>query len=248
MKKLALISLLFAPWSWGAGRIEATLNAIYDLDSAGTYIYCVYNGVGDQPLSGDKKIDQLVTTSGSSTTVAALSASTTDPFANVAVGDLLIFRRTFSATTGGTFTTYNERVVTAKASADSITIDTAIELPLTGTNFGYKTRSCGTASTSGWVPVRSLKEVSFTWLLNQISVASGGVRETVECRNTTAGNAVNTVYNPTADTAVAAHTLLILEPWDECRVGYQLTGADDGGDTGANAEQISVQLRARTEQ
>lgn len=246
MKKLALILALFALPTFGAGREQLLLNALYDLDATDP-TYCVTTGIGGQVRSGALAVDQLVTTSGSSTTVTAVSASTTDPFLNVAVGDVLIFPRTFSATTGGFIPTREERVVTAKASNDSITINAAIELPLAGTTFAYREPSCGTTATSGWVPVQNLRDVTFTINIAQLSVASGGVAVTVDCRNLGVGSGANTIFAPTAYTTTGVRSFIIVEPWDECRIGYELSGADDGSDTGADAEQITVRLRARVE-
>lgn len=246
MKKLALILALFAFPAFGAGREQLLLNAIYDLDATDP-TYCVTTGVGGQVRSGAIPVDQLVTTSGSSTTVAVV-ASTADPFLNVAVGDILIFPRTYSATTGGIINTREERVVTARASADSITVNAAIELPVAGTTFSYREPSCGTAATSGWVPVQNLSDVTFTINIAQLSVGSGGVAVTVECRNLGVGAGANTIFAPTAYTTTGVRSFIIVEPWSECRVGIELSGADDGSDTGADAEQITIQMVARVEE
>ena len=102
LKKIALLLLAlvacapFARAQAGGGTVDITLQALYDLDST-SYTYCRTTGQGGQVLSSGTPENILVTTSGSSTTVAAVTASSA-PFARVAVGDFIYFVKTQTQT------------------------------------------------------------------------------------------------------------------------------------------------------
>jgi len=105
----ALVAALVAPSSAQVPTQSIILAAHYDLD-ASAYTYCRTVGISgradDRPIPG-----RVLLAAAASTTVTGTNA-----FANVAVGDVLIIND------GGT--TY-ERVVEARASANSITISGA---------------------------------------------------------------------------------------------------------------------------
>lgn len=251
--RLAFVALaaLLAPAALAQqqGRVEETLVALYDLDSA-SYTYCSSAGVGGAVLSDGIPVAIPVTTSGSSTTVSAITA-TTAPFAQVAIGDIIYFLQTQVQATPEPLVKGRvvERVVTAKASSDSITISSAIQLPATptGTTFYRRPVTCGTAATNGWVPLFGYREASFTFMLNQGTFTTGGVDARWECRNSGVDAQPVAIYTPATFTTpgiTSRYTVVANGTFDECRIGFKLSGTDDGPDTAGTEEQITTQFRA----
>lgn len=209
----------------------------YDLDATDATA-CV---TSDQVFPGSG----MATTSGSSTTVTSLGS--TGSFDGVAVGDTLYFRLASGVIV---------RYITAKASANSITIDTAATLSAdatVGVAFSYRTRSCGTAAGSGWMNVQGYDFKTLVLQIDQLNV-TGGISVKWQCRARGDQVAAVDVY-PGAEgtcpggsvssgfcnyTAVTGFALVIEEPWAQCRVLMKIGSADDGGDTGANAENINI--------
>jgi hypothetical protein len=125
-----------------AQSTQATFFSAYDV-SATSPIYCVQTGQNGNatdapPIRGFAAI----ITSGSSTTVTSATASTS-AFRDVVVGDVLFIRQDPAMTT-------TVRYVTARASADSITINSAVNITA-ATMFSFRHQTCGTAATSGQV-------------------------------------------------------------------------------------------------
>lgn len=230
-----------------------TLYYQYDLDST-TAISGSY--------SPKSPIQTRITTSGSSTTVTALTA-TTAPFNLIAVNDLIIVNLQGSTVGSSTVTT---RRVTAKASADSITVDTAINIPATGRTFEYQKFTAATGATSGWVPLEGSNLWQVAIQLNQLSLGSGAIGFRVEGRFSSDLNVVTAknlwpgwasadakcndgTYSSGYCTYTSANqgppvlTSADLIGPDAVRLVLILTGTDDGGDTGANAEQITAWLK-----
>lgn len=234
---LILLGLLAPALAWPQGRIfYRQFVEKYDLDST-TETYCV---TGDSSIVGA----QTVSTVGSSTTVTA-DAST--PFDPVDVGDVMTFALT--STSGAVV-----RYVTAKASGSSITVDTAVTL--SAVRFSFREVACGTAATSGWMDVSNYSTKAITFQLDQVN-ATGGIKMRYECRTAGAEAQPIRVYpGETSDCGGGTLTsnfcvfttagidsrltLVLDEPWKDCRVAMAIVTADDGGDTGANAEQISI--------
>lgn len=164
MKKLFAVILALVLAASGSAQQSGSqriLYALYDLDSA-TDISCSF--------SNPATVSGLATTSGSSTTTTSLNSVGT--FNNVSVGDV-IWASISGVRTG--------RVVTAKASANSITVDTAWTIPATGLGIQYQTPTCG--ASSGWVAVDSgSTKLNLTIDLAQIVVSAGGVAFKVEGR------------------------------------------------------------------
>jgi hypothetical protein len=197
--------------------------AAYDLTST-SYTYPLLGN----PLSGSANVK----TSGSSTTVTAASGT---PFADVAVGAELTIQTDV--------TTRVVRAVTAKASDTSITVDTAANLSgngSTGYPFSYRPLSDGTGLTQGWIKVSQYSEKNYVFEVNTINATNITVR--VECKSSgdmaspiqiypatggtgQCGTGVVTTAGITGRCAVVSY-----EPWDQCRVGFILTG-----DTGAQS-------------
>lgn len=233
---LALSLLLMAPAARAADVVlSVPLFAGYDLDST-SLVYC--NSVGDGGvLSAPRVMKEKVKTSGSSTTVTSNTASA-GAFTLVAVGDLLWFPRTEQVPLANGSAVGAWRYVTARASADSITVNAAIDLS-SGYGFGWRDVTCGTADTSGEVPVSGFDAINFVGQIDQISV-TGGIDYVVECRPDGPAARWSTVIGPTNKTAVWAGGNVAYEPWAFCRVGFKIGSADDGSDTGADAEKVGA--------
>ena len=235
MKKIlaALAALLFLAGDVGAvsGRRFATLAHTYDLTSTAALVYPVFIGRNGEPL-GEFLNPQTarVATSGSSTTVAAVTSGT-EPFANVAVGDLLIFQLRGQNL---------ERKVTARADADSITVDTAIDLTVAasgpfqnGYGFLYKTFADEVDATATWIPVHGF-DAGFQINVQVVTFNATGILANVECRQE-GGGAGTTIVATKTFAAVGTWDVFVELPFHECRLGLQL-------DTDGGAQSISAQF------
>jgi hypothetical protein len=205
-------------------RVDTPILSKYDLDSA-TYVYCKLGF----SLIGPGRIE----TSGSSATVTAVSGST-DPYTNVAVGDEL-----FISGAAGNFT----RTVTARASATSITVDSAVNLDVDGGYiFNYRTLSCGAAVTDGWIQVGPGKH-TITIIYRQGDLG-GGVDYSLESRARGAlGLPLQETYGTIAATTTLVNGVSIVlgETTPEFRVGLKYNTSDTS-DATTNLEQIDIIL------
>jgi hypothetical protein len=184
----------------------------------------------DGPL-GERSVDvfdsysenKRITTSGSSSTTVT-SVSTDGPFTYVAVGDLLMI-----PVSGRVY----ERIVTARASANSITINSAINIPATGTAFGYKKAFFSTDPGDNlFIPVGSLDAGSFVWSVNA-NANTGGVVSSVECAIETAAGwspiveiDTDTVASGSTGNVVSSQDFR-LTPYTHCRFGLSFGTNDD---------------------
>jgi hypothetical protein len=229
---------------------RVTLFSDMDFDTVGSYMYCVTQGTGDDPLAQGKMVTIPVLTVGSSTTVTAATAGT-GPFQNVSVGDEITFPLG-TLTPAGTQTPpggESFRYVTAKASADSVTINAAINLAVPagrGYPFTWRKRVCGTTATDGWFSTSNWQDFDVTFQADQSDATS--LDASLECENFGAASAPNQIWTknyllaaygfPGGRTTVAVH-----DHFDRCRLGVRLT--DDASDAGANLEKISAYVRGR---
>jgi hypothetical protein len=228
MRRLLILALVLVPALCAAqlppaSRVDRNIVAKYQLDS-GSYIYCVTGPATPGP--------GRVKTTGSSATITAV-AGLDDPFTNVAVGDELIFG------TGSS----DERVVIARASATSITVDSAISLADTaGFAFTYAHPTCGTGATSGWfIPGPGKHTITIVYRQGDLT---GGLDFDIETRaRPTIGSAVQILTgNIPATTALVNGTTIVLgETTNSFRVGLKYNTADTS-DAAANAEQVDVVL------
>jgi hypothetical protein len=221
---LVLVPALCAAQLPPAARVDRNIVAKYQLDSA-TYIYCMTGPAVQGP--------GRVKTSGSSATVTAV-AGLDDPFTNVAVGDELMF---------ATGTALQARVVTARASATSITVDSVINLGVTtGFGFTYAHPACGTAVTDGWfIPGPGKHTITIVYRQGDLT---GGLDFDIETRaRGILGSPVQILLgNIPATTALVNGTTVVLgETTDSFRVGLRYNTADTS-DAAANAEMIDVVL------
>lgn len=165
---LLIAVLLAAPVS-AQSPVTVTNSALYvrhDLDSTSA-IACSYGILkpggfesGAVGVSGG-----LARTSGSSTT----TTSTNNAFANVVVGDVI-----WANISGKSVS----RVVSAKASADSITVDSAWNLGTAGVSIQYQNQVCG--ANSGWFLVEGSDNFEITWEIGAMAVSSGGIGVRIE--------------------------------------------------------------------
>lgn len=223
----------------------------YPLDST-SLIYCKLTGERGDPFGPPRNVGIRIKTTGSSATIDEFTAST-NPFTDVAVGDVLSIP--FSDGTTAL------RTVLTRASAAQITVDSAIDLSATGGfNFGYYDLACGTTDNDGWIDVSGYGDKALTVSIEQENSASIDV--VFECKDGaigakptiiypdegadcgTAGTLGTNVCNFTGSGRTTRLKVVSYEPWNACRIGV-LVNTDDGGDTGANEEQIHGYLTLR---
>lgn len=215
-----------------AGAVEPLpLIANYNLDAT-TATYC--RQVGGAVVGQPKASLLPVTTSGSSTTITSVSSNAA--FAPVDVGSILYFTIPQDSASLAVSAGPTTRVVTAKASSNSITVNSAIELPSTGVNFSYTTQECGTAATNGWFGLTSYDAATVQLQIDQISV-TGGITYSLEC-GLLLGPDTGSIYTSdvvaTANlTATGTTTIAVGEPYNVCRLGLAI-GTNDNLDTITN--------------
>jgi hypothetical protein len=223
LRLAALLVLLPALCAAQGTRVDRAIVSKYELDSA-SYIYCK---LGPSTVGPGR-----VETSGSSATVTGV-ALLTDPFTNVAVGDEMMFGAGGAAV----------RVVTAWASATSITVDSVINLDVDGgMNFSYTHPTCGTAATDGWFVVGP--GVHTIHVVYRQGDLTGGVDFSVETRTRGVLGVPEQVAAGTvaATTALVNQATIVLgETSNEFRVGLKY-GSADTSDATTNAEMIDVVL------
>lgn len=231
MKKLLLALALLASGSiaqaqtTSGARVEATLVDNYDVTTV-AYTYLAFadrnSEVDTAPMTGvlgpGTAVTKLVTTSGSNTTITAVSSNA--PFQGLAVGDLLLF------TVGGE---EYERTISTFTSANSVVVNEAIDLSANST-FRFKKRRAGQLATSGWFDVSSFNTFNIQYSIATINATS--LTFVLECRNSPfeAGNAIHT---SAAMTVAQSNAVAVLTIYDQCRVGWLI-------DTDGGAQSVSV--------
>jgi hypothetical protein len=220
----------------------------YDLDSAGTLIFCTSVGGSDSvwdvagiPGGGE------ITNSGSSTTITS-SGTTGAPFTNVAVHDTLLID------VDGTI---YPRQVLARTDANTVTVDEAIDLSADDYEFTYRDQTCDTGADDGWAYIGDLHNVLITFNMPQVSGDGNGIDVRLEGMDKTDDGYDNpsqlwpldktvggaaTVQNFTTAGIASNQKIFLLEPVEYIRIGLQHSVADDGTDTTTDAEQITVTI------
>lgn len=223
--------------------------ALYDLDST-TDIGCSYGP--PIPITTD-----LITTSGSSATTT--SVNTRAPFARASVGDLITVN-VATPNVNTTASTLFNRVITAKASSNSITVDSVWTLPTAGTTFFLSILTCG--ANAGWIPVTASQrtaEIAIQIAQQNTTTGISMKIEGMDCDDTNICVARNLwpglnagaaqcgagtyssgycVYTTAVNPPVFSTDGMIHPTF--MRVVMKLTSTDDGGDTGVNAEKINI--------
>jgi hypothetical protein len=231
MKKvLAALLLMAVPALAQDGQHKAAnFNYKYDVASA-TTTYCTMSGVGGDPFATSISGPGQVSTAGSVVTVDGTVGQ--DAFRNVEIGDLFSVR----LSNGNT----ENRVVVTNADDDTITVDTAIDLP--GNVWTYKTSTCGTTAADGWISVAgySIVQLGFQYDAGDVTAAS----MTMECRSGALEAAPVRVYpgvgsdcgDGTLNGAVCEFTVvgsviafkIANNAFSACRVGVAWVTADGG--------------------
>lgn len=240
MKRLSLAATMALLSAWMAQPIsgQGSQTADYALSfnvSATTFVYPRVTGVNKSPFGDWIQNLDTATTSGSSTTV---TSATTTGFAAVAVDDPIVFSTSPPS----------HRVIAAKASDQSITIDTAINLA-TATKFVHKKTAVGATDSDGWIDVSGGSSRQWGVSYNQGDLG-GGLDFKIECRlldGTSYWNPIFQVYPSSgvanfASPGSAIGTVVVaFEHYSECRVGLK-ANTSDPSDAGANREQVTVRV------
>ena len=175
-----------------------------------------------------------------STTVT--SVSTNGAFNQVAVGDLLLIP------IGGRI---YERKVTAKASANSITINQSVKIPAAGTTFSYKKFFFSTNPRDEMlIPVATYDTLLVNWSVDA-NANTGGVVTLLQCTDAKQPDFPTTPWVEVDTTTVASGGTqaattesvdLTLLPYTYCRMGFRF-GTGDDGDGAAEDINLSIVLR-----
>lgn len=208
----------------------------WDADST-TATYCTTS----EEIPGDK----LIKTSGSSTTVVENTASDS-PFTLLGTGDVI------TVIIAGTATNV---VITAKASAASITVDPAIDLT-GGYSFRWRKTACGTTAGFGWQPAFG-DDVTAYFEYNQ---GDSTVDMRVECVGSyfgaqpvvvvplegygCEGGTLSSGYCQFATGTVGIGNRFYKQidgQWQQCRMAIKINGSDTS-ETTTNLERITAGL------
>lgn len=247
---MALTVLLLAmtvgpPLGWADTQRTANFMIRFDVDSV-TETFCRVTGQNGDPYGGTIPATPQIKTTGSSTSVTE-NVSGTNPFADLAVGDLLLVTR--ATGTGGT----DLRVITVRTDAANVTVDVAVDWS-GGFTFRYLKTRCGTTDADGWVDASGAKWISMTVQyeqgdLDNLSVrwygrAAGIGSLPVEIHPGTAGSCGSgTLAARFCDFATpgqASRTTYVTEaPWNVVRMGFKRKTTDTS-DAGANLEIVTA--------
>jgi hypothetical protein len=195
---------------------EFPLAIAWDLDAT-TFNYPTVQGIQDAAIAATTRVEGAlstissrvpIVTSGSSTTVSALTALSA-PFNAIQVGDMIKVRTVGVTRPDVINAVEGEQVVwlsvVAKASGDSITVDRAVNLGTAGIPFEWRRAYIGGQIGRGWIPMRGFDRVKFSvWLAGTTDTAGFNVR--VECRDDVQGQDTgsNVVVAPSHTAATAA--------------------------------------------
>jgi len=250
MRKLlqGLLGILFvAPLLFASEVQNANFAFDYDVDSASlTYVRMV--GQGGNPFGGAMAGPGTIKTTGSSATVVENVASS-NPFTNIEVGDVIQVSTSTNAR--------DTRVVIAKATAASITVDSVVDWSA-GYSWRWWDTQKGTTSADGWIDVGGADSIIMTMQYDQGDLDALTVRW--ECKSASLGSnpviaypgeasdcgiggTLSTDRCSFATAGVTARLSVMIEsnPFSACRVGLAYAAAD-ASDAGANLEKVTVTL------
>ena len=185
----------------------------YKYDPGATETYAFY---GDQSelLGG-------VTTAGSSTTTTAVAGT---PFNQIAVGDIIRASKGNVTSGGVSVDNFFVRLVTAKASETSLTVNSAWDLSATGGYAGSKQRlEQGTAATSGWFWTGGLSSKHVK--INVETLAATNIIMSIEGKYEDPDATGVDIVPEQTYTAAGSDDVTITEDWPFMRVGLRHTGA-----------------------
>lgn len=231
------------------GHMTAATNIRYDVDSD-TENFCTMVGSGNafgSPISGAGRIE----TSGSSATVTSETASS-GALAPVVAGDVIMVRPS-TPSKAEPFNAGYAAVVTAKASADSITVDPAVDWSA-GYSYTFLHRVCGTTIDDGWVDVSNATK--FTMTIAYLQGDLDALLWRFQCKTSAVGAVPVTVYPSEGDGCGIAGTLSTtycsfatdsddavftwedFGPWSSCRIGV-MYATTDASDATTDLERVS---------
>lgn len=183
----------------------------------------------------------IVKNGASNVDITAVSASTTEPFQNLAYGDLIIFNVSGDV---------KVRKVLTVTDADNIIVDQGIDLPTAGLNFSYKKFVFSTDPIDGWIHVQGHKSVAFAIEVDA-NANTGGVVTSVECASARSSDLpddeivveldTDTIAPSLTGVAVTSINLDELPMYTHCRAGIKF-GTGDDGDTADEDIDMSVAL------
>lgn len=243
---LILLGVVGASIPASAEQISYNVLYKYDVDST-TETFCVLEGANGTPFGpGIQSIGNV--TAANDPTLTAVDA-TQDVFAELAVGDVLVFNNPTAVV----------RLET-KTSADAVEMSEA--QTITAKPFQWYKLVCGTAATSGWFDVSNFDGGVVITVQSEQQVDDGnGIDVRWQCRGSSFGQAPIQVYPDNSSAAAVTNfaqgntattegrvALYIPEPWSECRVGLDMNTADDGDDATTNLEEFTISLTGRRNQ
>lgn len=251
MKKLLL--LLVALLGLPAAAQSIPLFSLYDLDAT-TYVYPILCRPGIVTPTANvcatesprfEAAKPITTTGASSTTVTAVASN--NAFNELLAGDEIEILQPALSTSGARA----RRLITARASANSVTVDTAIQIDITGSSFvngslfaWYKFYANAGAE-DGWFSVGDADHFQVAIGFIQ-AVTTGGIDYKLECRQRYLDRTGPVVLVQGANVTVFPATVAINvndTRYAECRVGLKITTDDTpGADAGVNQEQITAWL------
>jgi hypothetical protein len=211
--------------------------------------WAMYGALAPEGPNNEQRVDPFssydvpglpITTSGAdSTTITAVS--TNAAFTNVTAGDLLLINFRGSV---------YERKVTAKASANSITVNQAINLPAAGVPFRYKKLWFSTNPDDEMaIPVAGYDTAIFNWSVDA-NANTGGVVTLLQCIDQKGPDWGTAPWVQLATTTVASAGTqnpttesidLSLLPYQYCRFGLKF-GTGDDADAADEDVNLSVVL------
>jgi len=187
MKKFLVGLVLLALPVFGQDQRSGNFTYSYDVAST-TATFCVLDGQGGDPFGGFIEGRGQIETSGSSVTVTGVNAAD-DVFTDIGVGDVLLVQLSSGVN--------HLRVVTAKASADQVTVESAIDLS-DGHPWRYKKLRCGTGVDDGWINTSGWDTVQLTVLY--VAGDLGTLDIAMFCKENAIGSGAVRVYpGPSSD-------------------------------------------------
>lgn len=228
----------------GAGvdyaSIGYTSNSVNGWAMYGTATKGPYGETGVDPF-GEVPIAKLITTAGvSTTTVDGVNASD-NAFDMPAVGDLILI------TSSGQL---YERKITAKASADSVTVNAAITIPAAGVTYRLKKAFYTTnPAHMMMIPVGNAKALLLNWSVDA-NANTGGVVTLFQCTDARGPEwptgkwvqiSTTTVSSGSTQVPTAETVNLETTPYSFCRFGVRF-GTGDDGDGAAEDINASIML------
>lgn len=196
-------------------------------------------------ITGSYPVAKLITTSAACSNTVTGVTGADDAFELVSANDLILFniRDAYGATQS------YERKITAKASADSITIGgSCVVIPAAGVNYSYKKLWFSTNPDDRmWIGVNGYKAAAVTWSVDA-NANTGGVVTSLECTSYTGAEAPEARWVEVDTTTVASAATqedtmeaidLTLAPFQYCRFGLSFGTGDDAD---VAAEDINAEV------